>query len=146
MPVPRAEERHQRPHKLQLRPAYKDGPETSCVNGPFGEYADEQDQEKLDGADPGNGGGSGCWEEGVGIVSFEDAEGICEALVVGLSMALDLEDDGEAGRLFGGPGVREQDPAGEDLHPGGRPTIHAQLGDLTHLGHVWIRWGVSVWL
>jgi hypothetical protein len=54
-----------------------DGPEVAGVGEPAGERADEEDEEELDRADPGDVGG---WTvQGGGVVRLEDAEGVDHA-------------------------------------------------------------------
>lgn len=54
---------------LEARAKKEDGAEVACVGETTCEGADEKDEEDLDGADPGNGGG---WKiEGGGIVRLE---------------------------------------------------------------------------
>lgn len=77
LPVLCREGRREDPEDLQDGAEEEDGAEVACVCEAAGEGADEEEEEDLDAADPGDVGG---WaREGGHVVGLEDAEGVDEA-------------------------------------------------------------------
>lgn len=83
LPVGLADGRGEDAQDLEDGPRQEDGAEVARVRQPAGDGADEEEQEDLHGADPGDGGGRGG--EGGDVVGLEDAEGVDEAPGPGVS-------------------------------------------------------------
>ena len=121
LPVLGREARHHEAERDEGRAPRDQRLEVAPVEDRAGQHADEEQQERLDGADPGDLGGRAAGQQVRLVVGLEDAEGV-----------------------DGAPGVEEEEEGAEDLEPGVEAAVGwgADVGGF--LGGEWgerILWG-----